>query len=38
MMRAVLAINEQDCTIRDGNTAEEYEAIEVTLLGRWSRA
>jgi hypothetical protein len=27
-----LAINEQDCTPDDGNTAEEFEAIAVTLL------
>ena len=32
MIQIVLAINQQDCTIGDGNTAEEYEAIAVTLL------
>lgn len=32
MIQIVLAINEQDCTRDDGNTAEEYEAIAVTLL------
>lgn len=32
MTQIVLAINEQDCTSDDGNTAEEYEAIAVTLL------
>lgn len=32
MIQVVLAINEQDCTIGDGNTAEECEAIAVTLL------
>ena len=32
MTEIVLAINEQDCTPDDGNTAEEFEAIAVTLL------
>lgn len=32
MTEIVLAINEQDCTSDDGNTAEEFEAIAVTLL------
>jgi len=32
MTQIVLAINEQDCTLNDGNTAEEFEAIAVTLL------
>jgi hypothetical protein len=32
MTEIVLAINEQDCTPNDGNTAEEFEAIAVTLL------
>jgi len=32
MTQLVLAINEQDCTPDDGNTAEEFEAIAVTLL------
>ena len=32
MTEIVLAINEQDCTSSDGNTAEEFEAIAVTLL------
>jgi len=32
MTQIVLAINEQDCTPDDGNTAEEFEAIAVTLL------
>jgi hypothetical protein len=32
MIQTVLAINGQDCTIGSGNTAEEYEAIAVTLL------
>lgn len=32
MTQIVLAINEQDCTCDDGNTAEEYEDIAVTLL------
>jgi hypothetical protein len=32
VIQVVLAINEQDCTIGDGNTAEECEAIAVTLL------
>jgi hypothetical protein len=32
MTQIVLAINEQDCTSDDGNTAEEFEAIAVTLL------
>jgi hypothetical protein len=32
MTQTVLAINRQDCTIGDGNTAEEYESIAVALL------
>jgi hypothetical protein len=32
MIQTVLAINGQDCMIGDGNTAEELEAIAVTLL------
>jgi hypothetical protein len=32
MTQTVLAINQEDCTIGEGNTAEEYEAIAVTLL------
>jgi hypothetical protein len=32
MTEIVLAINEQDCTSDDGNTAGEFEAIAVTLL------
>src|SRR5271157_2249945 len=32
MTQIVLAINEQDCTRGDGNTAEEFEAVAVTLL------
>jgi hypothetical protein len=32
MTEISLAINEQDCTTSDGNTAEEFEAIAVTLL------
>jgi len=32
MTQTVLAINGQDCTIGDGNTAEEYEAIAVPQL------
>ncbi|HYL16575.1 MAG TPA: hypothetical protein VEV41_26305 [Terriglobales bacterium] len=32
MIQTVLAINGEDCTIGSGNTAEEYEAIAVTLL------
>jgi hypothetical protein len=32
MTEIVLAINEQDCTSDGGNTAEEFEAIAVTLL------
>lgn len=32
MTEIVLAINEQDCSSDDGNTAEEFEAIAVTLL------
>jgi len=32
MTDIVLAINEQDCSRDDGNTAEEFEAIAVTLL------
>jgi hypothetical protein len=32
MIRTALAINGQDCMIGDGNTAEEVEAIAVTLL------
>jgi hypothetical protein len=32
MTEIVLAINEQGCTSDDGNTAEEFEAIAVTLL------
>ena len=32
MMQSALAINGQDCTTGSGNTAEEYEAIAVTLL------
>lgn len=32
MTEIVLAINEQDCTPDDGNTAEEFVAIAVTLL------
>src|SRR5579859_3837518 len=32
MTQIVLAIKEQDCTPDDGNTAEEFEAIAVTLL------
>jgi hypothetical protein len=31
-MQTVLGINGQDCTIGDGNTVEELEAIAVTLL------
>jgi hypothetical protein len=30
--QTALGINGQDCTIGDGNTAEEYEAIAVALL------
>ena len=32
MIQTALAINGHGCTIADGNTAEEYEAIAVTLL------
>lgn len=32
MIQTSLAINELDCTIGEGNTAEELEAIAVTLL------
>jgi len=32
MTEIVLAINEQDCTSDNDNTAEEFEAIAVTLL------
>ena len=32
MTEIVLAINEHDCTSDDGNTAEEFEAMAVTLL------
>jgi hypothetical protein len=32
MIQTVLGINGEDCTIGDGNTAEELEAIAVTLL------
>ena len=32
MTDVVLALNEQDCTSDDGNTAEEFEAIAVTFL------
>jgi len=32
MTEISLAINEQDCTSSDGNTAEEFEAIAVTFL------
>ena len=32
MTEIVLAINAQDCTSDDGNTAEDFEAIAVTLL------
>jgi hypothetical protein len=32
MIQTLLAINGQDCMIGDGNTAEELEAIAVTLL------
>jgi hypothetical protein len=32
MTEIVLAINEQDCTPDNGNTAEEFEAIAVTPL------
>jgi hypothetical protein len=32
MTEIVLAINEQDCTSDGSNTAEEFEAIAVTLL------
>ena len=32
MTEIVVAINEQDCTSSDGNTAEEGEAIAVTFL------
>jgi hypothetical protein len=32
MTEIVLAINGQDCTSDDGNTAEEFEAFAVTLL------
>ncbi len=32
MTEIVLAINEQDCTSDGGNTAEEFEAIAITLL------
>jgi len=34
MIQTALAINGHGCTIADGNTAEEYEAIAVTLLRR----
>jgi hypothetical protein len=32
MTEIVVAINEQDCTPDDGNSAEEFEVIAVTLL------
>ena len=32
MTEIVLAINEQDCTSDGSNTAEEFEAVAVTLL------
>ena len=32
MTQTVLAMNGQDCTIGDGNTPEDYEAIAVALL------
>ena len=32
MIQTTFAINELDCTIGEGNTPEEYEAIAVTLL------
>lgn len=32
MTEIVVAINAQDCTGDDGNTAEEFEAIAATLL------
>jgi len=32
MIQTTLAINEWDCTLGEGNTPEEYEAMAVTLL------
>jgi hypothetical protein len=32
MIQTTLGINGNDCTIGDGNTAEEYEAIAIALL------
>jgi len=32
MIQTAIGINGHDCTIGDGNTAEEYEAIAVALL------
>jgi len=37
MIQTTLAINGHDCTIADGNTAEEYDAIAVALLTRSGR-